>query len=436
MTILKARSGALPAEGLGATVPSSSAGESPRILERLPLPPQTPYRVTSDAEALQIARALAEEFRVSAAERDRERRLPWDEIERYTASGLWAITIPKEYGGLGASYETLAQLFVTICGADPSLGQIPQNHFAVIQNLKDTASEAQRQRWFADVLGGHRIGNAGPERKAKAAQLVSPTARLQLKADGSLSVSGSRFYSTGSAFAHWIPFRAQDEQSRPLQVWARRDAPGVTIFDDWNSFGQRTTASGGIVFDRVPVGEDDVVPIWRFQDVPTLSGPVSQLIQAAIDAGIAQGALRDALDFVREKSRPWVDSGVTRASDDPYIINEVGQLQIEVDAAHAVLLEAARHLDAVAHQPIDEHVSARASVAVAQAKILTTEAALLASEHLFALAGSSSSRAAHNLDRHWRNARVHTLHDPVRWKYHLIGNYVLNGALPKRHQWN
>jgi alkylation response protein AidB-like acyl-CoA dehydrogenase len=49
---------------------------------------------------------------------------------------------------------------------------------------------------------------------------------------------------------------------------------------------------------------------------------------------------------------------------------------------------------------------------------------------------SAATRQNHNLDRHWRNARVHTLHDPVRWKYHLVGAYELNGAYPARHQWN
>ncbi len=73
---------------------------------------------------------------------------------------------------------------------------------------------------------------------------------------------------------------------------------------------------------------------------------------------------------------------------------------------------------------------------MAEAKILTTEAALEVSETLFDLAGAGATRAAHALDRHWRNARVHTLHDPVRWKYHLLGNYHLNGVFPRRHSWN
>jgi len=424
------------AQGEALSTQSTQTRASGTILQRRPLPPQPAARIADEAQALQLAEALAAEFAIGAAERDRQRLLPWDEIERYSASGLLAITVPRQYGGLGASYETLAQLFVTICTADPSLGQIPQNHFAVLQNLQDIGSEAQKERWFADVLAGHRIGNAGPELKERAAQMTTATASLQRDEQGRLRLSGTRFYSTGSAFAHWIPLRAQDEQGRPVQVWVRREAPGVTVHDDWDAFGQRTTASGSVSFDQVVIGEEDVLPVWRHADIPNLSGPVSQLIQAAIDAGIARAALRDAVDFVREKARPWMDSGVGSASADPYIIGEVGQLHIEIEAAHAVLLEAARTLDQLARQPIDARASAQASVAVAEAKILTTEAALHASEQLIALAGSASTRAAHNLDRHWRNARVHTLHDPVRWKYHLLGNYLLNDVLPRRHQWN
>jgi SfnB family sulfur acquisition oxidoreductase len=401
----------------------------------LPLPPHKPHRIASDAEALDVARALAQDFIREAAVRDRERRLPWEELDRYTASGLGGITISREHGGAEVSYETLAEVFVILCAADPSLGQIPQNHFALIQNVRDFGTPAQQARWFDDVLNGHRLGNAGPERKAKAGLITTPTAKLVRTADG-LRVSGTRFYSTGALYAHWIPFRAVDEHDKPVQVWVRHDAPGVDVIDDWNSFGQRTTASGSVILNDVPVEDDAVVDLSSAADVPRLSGPISQLIQASIDVGIAEGALQDAVQFVRERTRPWVDSGVAHAIDDPYIIQEVGKLQLEVHAAHEVLSEAAQLIDALSKETVTAESSARASVAVAEAKILSTEAALSASEKLLELAGSSATRAAHNLDRHWRNARVHTLHDPVRWKFHLIGNYLLNGVHPRRHQWN
>jgi alkylation response protein AidB-like acyl-CoA dehydrogenase len=132
-----------------------------------------------------------------------------------------------------------------------------------------------------------------------------------------------------------------------------------------------------------------------------------------------------------------VDSNVERAADDPLTLREIGRLHIQLHAADALLERAARVLDEIAAQGrTTEDDVARASVAVGEAKVLTTETALRAGEKLFELAGAQASLAEHNLDRHWRNARTHTLHDPVRWKYHLVGNYYLNGVKPARHPWN
>lgn len=417
--------------------PSRSARQtetgSAEALLRRPREPRPVYRIRDDDEAVDIAHRLAERFRTGASERDRQRRLPFEEIETYTESGLGAITVPKAYGGTGAGYETLARVFEILCAADPSLGQIPQNQFGVLALVADIGTEAQKARVYADVLAGHRIGNAGPERKTKLVTIS--TTRLEATSRG-LRLTGERFYSTGALLAHYIPTRAVDDEGRAVQVWARSGQPGVTIIDDWAAFGQRTTASGTVVFHQVAIEPELVFPVHAFKDKPGLAGPVSQLIQAAIDAGIARAAFEDALGFVRERARPWVDSGLSQATDDPTILHSVGALATDLHAAQEILYEAGRTIDAIAAAPVTAESSARASVAVAEAKILTTEIALEASERLFDLAGSAATRAAHNLDRHWRNARVHTLHDPVRWKIHLIGNYALNGILPNRHQWN
>ena len=344
--------------------------------------------------------------------------------------------MPREFGGADVSYETLAEIFVILSAADPSLGQIPQNHFGLLGTLREAGTPAQQRRFYAEVLNGYRLGNAGPERRsADAKTILQGTTRLRATPDG-LRLSGRRFYSTGALFAHRVPTRATDDEGRAVQVWVSRDAPGLTVIDDWSGLGQRTTASGTVVFDDVRVDPDDVLPVWQLADRPGLYGPNSQLIQAAIDQGIAEAAFADTLAFVRERARPWVDSGVEHAAQDPYIIADVGRLQIDLHASREVLLEAGRTLDEIAAQRLDAEASARASVAVAKAKVLTTRAALEASEKLFELAGSSAVRAAHNLDRHWRNARTHTLHDPVRWKLHLLGNYYLNHVLPARHSWN
>jgi len=383
----------------------------------------------TDAEALQAARELAAIAREQASRRDQQRKLPWAEIEQFTRSGLGSISVPKAYGGPDVSFETIAEVFRLISAADPALGQIPQNQFGMLQLLRLTASEAQQAVIFRSVLDGWRIGNAGPERGTK--DTLTLKARITRVGD-SYRISGEKFYSTGALFAHWVAVKALDDEGRQRLAFVRRGSPGLRIVDDCSGFGQRTTASGTVLLDQVPVDAELIIDNWRQRDIPNIQGAASQLIQAAIDAGITEAAIDDAIAFVGEKSRPWIDAKVERAGDDPYVIADVGRLKLELHAAEALLRKAAQVLDEVNAGPIDAEAAARASIAVAEAKVLTTEIALLASEKLFELAGSRASLAEFNLDRHWRNARVHTLHDPVRWKYHAIGNYYLNDANPPR----
>ena len=381
----------------------------------------------NDAEALDAAHELAQAARLQAATRDQQRKLPWAQIEQFTRSGLGSISIPREYGGPQVSFATLAEVFAIISAADPALGQIPQNHFGILHLLQGTATERQKEQLFQSVLDGWRIGNGGPERGTK--NTLELKARLTAQGDGYV-VSGQKFYSTGALFAHWVAIKALNDDGKQVMAFVRRGTQGLRIVDDWSGFGQRTTASGTLLLDRVPVDADLVVDNWRLGQSPNIQGAVSQLIQAAIDAGIARGALQDTIAFVRERSRPWIDAKVERASDDPYVIADIGKLTIELHAAEALLRKAGQVLDQVSAAPITAQSAARASIAVAEAKVLTTEVSLLISEKLFELAGSRATLAEFNLDRHWRNARVHTLHDPVRWKYHAVGNYYLNDENP------
>ena len=386
----------------------------------------------TDNEALEAAHALAAVAREQAAKRDRQRQLPWSQIEAFTQSGLGSITIPREFGGPQVSYVTLAEVFAIISAADPALGQIPQNQVGILNLVLNTATQAQKEQLFSRVLKGGRIGNAGPERGSK--NTLDLKARITAEGDAFV-INGQKFYSTGALFAHWIAVKALNDEGKQVIAFVPRATPGLRVVDDWSGFGQRTTASGTVLLNNVRVDADLVVDNWRINESPNIQGAVSQLVQAAIDLGIAREAIADTIRFVRERSRPWIDAKVERNSDDPYVVADIGKLSIELHAAEALLRKAARVLDDVSAYPVDAQAAARASIAVAEAKVLSTELSLLASEKLFELSGSRATLAEFNLDRHWRNARVHTLHDPVRWKYHAIGAYRLNGTLPARHSW-
>ncbi|WP_394517608.1 SfnB family sulfur acquisition oxidoreductase [Pantoea sp. SGAir0175] len=386
--------------------------------------------ITSDAAAIDAARHLAEQAKAGAAERDQQRIYPRELLDQFTQLGLGSISVPRQFGGGGLSFATVAEVFRLISASDPSLGQIPQNHFGLIQFILGEGSAEQQQRLLSAVVQGQRLGNGGPEKNSKhsrdvQAQLVSGPEGLRL--------SGEKFYSTGALFADILVTTAQQE-GQPVMAFIPLPAAGVEIIDDWSGIGQRTTASGTVKLQQVAVDAGLTIALPS-PDKPTLRGAVSQLIQAAIDAGIAQGALDEALAFIHSSSRPWVDAGVSRNADDPYILADVGRISTELSAANALLMRAARVLDSIDPHALTAAHCARASIAVAEAKVLTTEIALKASEKLLEWSGSRGTLLKHGLDRHWRNARTHTLHDPVRWKTHAIGNYYLNDVLPARHAW-
>ncbi|MHB2055353.1 SfnB family sulfur acquisition oxidoreductase [Pantoea dispersa] len=398
----------------------------------VPLPAGAAHIIRDDAEAIAVAHQLAASFAREAALRDRKGILPLKELDAFSQSGLWAMAIPKAWGGAGVSWTTVARVIAIISAADPALGQLPQNHLAGVAHLLEDGSEAQKQVLLSEVLAGLRWGNAFSEKHGR----TVADFQTRFRRDGDeVVINGEKFYATGALLAHRIHAVALDEQDRAHLIVLDRDTPGISVINNWSAFGQRTTASGTVLLENVRAPLSRVIPTWQAFERPTAAGPISQIIQAAVDVGIARGTIEDTLQFVRERSRPWIDSGQARAADDHFTLAAVGDLKIRLHAAEALLWQAGAAIDAALTQP-DETSVARATVATAEAKVLTTEIALLAGNKLFELAGTRATLQEFNLDRHWRNARTHTLHDPVRWKYYHVGNYYLNGTPPPRHAWS
>ena len=389
-------------------------------------PKRPAARLVSAAQALAVARELAQHFREQSSQRDRERQLPHEELVTLFASGLGAITVPARFGGAAVSTSVLAQVIAILSEADAAIGQIPQNHFYALEVLRVNGSEQQQQRLYQEILQGVHLGNALAEFRTQAAHLRSTS----ILHDGNgWRLNGQKFYATGALFADRIPTAACDAAGKEQLVFVPRQQADVS--DDWRGFGQRTTGSGTVTFKDVSVEEEDIVPFQSAFERPTTVGPVAQIMHAAVDQGIARAAFNDMLDFIRTRARPWPDSGVEKASDDPLLIDRVGQMAARLQAGEALLEEAGYATDEAQQQPDAQRVAA-ASIKVAAARAWTTECSLAAANLLFELSGTRAALTEHNLDRHWRNARTHTLHDPVRWKYPAIGNYVLNGVLPPR----
>ncbi len=393
--------------------------------------------IQDDAEAIAIAHRIAALLQEGASTRDRTRSVPPEVVDAFSNSGLWGITVPKAWGGADVSWATLAEVIAIVSAADPSLGQIPQNHYCLLEDIRLQGSDEQQRFFFDLALQGHRFANALSETGGKNVQDVSTqlVAETLTSGEAGYRIDGRKGYCTGSLYSHWIGILALDSQGRPNLAFVPRNTPGLVIIDDWDCLGQRTTSSGTVIAQALQVPAFNVFPTYRSYESPTLAGPFAQLTTAAIDVGIARAALHDTISFVQQQARPWIDSGVQKASEDPLTIHQVGVLDSRISAAEALLERAGKTLDRFKNAPDEDRV-AQASLAVARAKIFTTEIAIEATNRLFELGGTRSTQSRHNFDRHWRNARVHTLHDPVRWKYHLLGNWLLNGIRPARHDWN
>lgn len=387
-------------------------------------------QLASAAMALTAASEYAASISPGVIARDRPGAVPAAELAALDASGLLSITIPRADGGPELPCTTLAEVIRQIAAVDPAIAQVPQSHFLFVDVLAAYGTPLIKARLFGDVRAGARLANGLAERGGQHAQDL----RTRLL-DGRLS--GHKYYCTGALTARWLGVSALDAADRLVLAFVPRDAPGVRLDDDWNVMGQRATVSGSAVFDNVLVDPDLVIGYQQVFERPQQVGARTQLVHAAIEVGIAGGALRDAASFVQTRARPFFEAAragwASDAGADPYTIQRFGSLATKVRAAESLLAAAASVLDEIGLVPSDAAAAARGSVAVAQAKAFGSEVAVEVASDLFSLAGASAADERYDLSRHWRNARTHSSHDPVSWKYHHVGNYLLNDAFPPNH---
>lgn len=386
------------------------------------------------AQVVATAEAFADAVRFSAADRDRAGAVPRAEAAQFDDLGLPAITVPAEDGGDGLGPRTLAEVIRIIAAADPALAQIPQGHYLAVDILRLLGTSQQRTRILPAVVKGARIAPVLAERGGHHAQDL----KTRLVADGTgWRIEGVKYYCTGAITSHWLAASALDPDGRLVLAFVERDTPGVTIDEDWAAMGQRSTVSGTTTLDGVVVDPDLVVPYWTAFEKPQLLGARAQLVHASIEAGIAEGALAEAAEFVRTRSRPFFEAvrhgQINAASEDPHILLRFGELATRTRAAIQLLRWAADELENVELAPADPNTAAHGSIAVAQAKAFASEVAVDVASQIFALTGASGTDRRYDLDRHWRNARTHSVHDPVDWKYHHIGAWELAGVPPPNH---
>ncbi|WP_423358401.1 acyl-CoA dehydrogenase family protein [Pseudomonas citronellolis] len=386
------------------------------------LPPATLDLAELRRRAVPRLAAIAE----GAAERERLRQLPHEQVRALAADRLLCFRIPAAYGGAGASVRDTVQFVIDLAAVDSNVAQSLRPSFAFIEGLLARGDQAEQQRWFPRFLAGEVFGNAGWEIGG-----ANGAVSARLRRDGeAFRASGSKFYSTGSLYADWVSAVALDEDDRPVSFVVPRDREGLELLDDFDAMGQRLTASGTTRLNDLLVQPGEIRPRVVEEGQRSIVTPFLQLFLGAVEAGIARNALTDAVAFARDHARPIKHSSAQRSVDDPYVEFAVGEISARALAAEAVILRAAERLDEAWAAGLDHDAVNLAAVEVAQAQYIAVESALKAAELLFDVGGASTTGRQHNLDRHWRNARTLANHNPRHWKAAVVGAWRLKGSEP------
>jgi alkylation response protein AidB-like acyl-CoA dehydrogenase len=377
--------------------------------------------------------ALLDRITEGASDRERERTLPFLEIDLIRKARLGALRLPAEAGGAGSSIRELFEIVIRLGEADANVAHILRNHFSVVERLVRQPRTDQHREWQKAVADGAIIGLAATELETPKVGDVRPNTTLTPDGDDYL-LNGTKYYSTGTLYSDYVLVRTADSAGVNAAALIPVNREGIELIDDWDGLGQRLTATGTTHFRQVRVKRQEVV-----FDAPDAgygipySNTFAQLFLTAINAGIARAILRDATALVQSRKRTFYYAPAEIPTDDPVLQQTVGQIASGAFAAETVVLAAAEALD-IATDAFDAgnanaiDAAHRAALLSAKAKIVADEFAIRGGSLLFDVGGASATKKVTNFDRHWRNARTLSSHNPTTYKARSIGQYEISGT--------
>ncbi|MEJ2871231.1 acyl-CoA dehydrogenase family protein [Actinomycetospora sp. OC33-EN08] len=382
---------------------------------------------TTDEQLDEIFAPVFARIAEGALQREHDRSLAHDEVRALQDVRFGALRVPTEFGGHGASVRQLFRQLIALAAAESNLPQALRVHWWFVEEqLLDESPE--RERWLRAAAEGRLVGNAISEPGVGAIDRYQTRLTPDGSTPGGLRLSGTKYYSTGSLYADHI-IVAADRDGERVAVLVDADADGVTQHDDWDGFGQRLTASGTTEFHDVFVPGDRVLGPGYGTPGRTYGTSYLQLVQLAVLAGIAQRATDDASAWVRDRTRTYTHAAADLPRHDPLVQQVIGRLSSAAYAARAIVLDVADQLDGIlAGRSDDADLLDRVEFDVARAQAAVIPSVLDATTQLFEVGGASITSESLRLDRHWRNARTISVHNPLIYKLQSVGDHVLNGS--------
>ena len=370
---------------------------------------------------------LVDRLAAEAPRRDTERLLFTDLRPELRTRKIGAVRLPRpdrERLPLTEFFQFIREL----AAADSNLAHSLRNHYASIENaiLDPTPSSP---RLLALAADGLLFGGAAQERTGSSGN--GAETKIERLGEDEYRVSCRRYYATGSLYADYLLVSVTLDDGAARTVLVESDRPGVGLPDDWDGFGQRLTGSGSIAFDNVRISSVDfferpAVDPGR----PRYPFTFNQVYLTSVVAGIANRALRDAVDLVTTRTRNYYHGSAERTADEPVILAAIGVASAKSFAATATIAAAAALLERSWDVPGDFGLSLEATLAASRAKITVETLALEVIESLAQVASGSTLSTERALDRHWRNVKILASHNPSIYKQQVLGRYEVHGTQP------
>lgn len=376
--------------------------------------------------------ALLDRISVDADLRDRDRVAPFEQVSWVKQAGLGRLRVPVEDGGGGASVREFFSTLIALAEADSNVAHILRTHYWFVEQQLVAVDPDARARGIALIVADKLVGNGFSEQSTHAVGLHFDTT-ITPHPDGGYRLDGEKFYSTGTLYSDYTQIWARSGEHRIAGAVVPVDRAGVTVEDDWDGFGQRLTATGTTRLVDVEVTEEEFFDLGDPDDQPTgYMGAFLQLYLQAVTVGILRSVRNDAVSWVQRRSRNFSHAATGSAAEDRQVLQVVGEISADAFAAEAIVLAAADAIqaayDSVVDGAPDPALAEAAQLAAAQAKVAIDRFSYATAARLFDVGGASATQKVHNLDRHWRNARVASTHNPTFLKASAIGDHHVNGA--------
>lgn len=371
---------------------------------------------------LKLAAAISSDLRATAVERERNLQRPVEELRRFRETRLVNLLIPAKFGGEGESILVSSQVVRELCKGDTSVGALLGYHYinSAIPRYFDLIGDAEDIE-CRSAFGHWLWGNV----TAAFEQNL-----FAYPAGDGFVLRGRKQFCTGPSLGDvtTVMVRRADKKEL-LFAYIPTDRKGLVYHNDWNHLGFRLTETVGITFDSVEVYPDEIIRSGDGE--PTLTFPhfyigAGEIFFAQFLLGAALGALETPLE---QRDAESARSHNTARSFYRSVV--YAELWVKLQAAIALSDRAAERMQAVydRRRVATARERGEADVIALAARALAIKISLEVTQKIFDVTGIQAASATYGLDRFWRDARAHSLHDPLAHKLRQIGDYALNGVV-------